>query len=291
MKGTASRSAFPKRIAMPELPEVETICRGLRPHIVNRKIEKITHSGKNLRSPVPIEEMQRLLLGREIIDVLRRAKYLIMSVDNGCLLIIHLGMTGNLGIFSPDQPIAKHCHLRFWLSDGMELRYTDVRRFGSMHVLAADKATAIETVFFHATGPEPFSEEFHDEYLYDAAKNRSIPVKTFIMTNQIVAGVGNIYANESLYKAGIDPRRKACSVSKKSWRKLIVCIREVLEHAIECGGSTISDYVNASQESGYFQINFQVYGREGEICRRCSSIVRKLQIGGRASYYCPVCQK
>lgn len=276
---------------MPELPEVETICRGIRPHIVGRTIEHITHSGKSLRSPVPLEAMQRLLLGREILQVRRRAKYLVVEFDNGCLLIIHLGMTGNLGIFSPDITAAKHCHLRFLLSDGKELRYTDVRRFGSMNIIAADEAASLDKTFFNTTGPEPFSDTFTAEYLYQAARNRSIPVKTFIMTNQVVAGVGNIYANESLFKAGIDPRRKACSISKKSWRKLISSIREVLAQAIECGGSTISDYVNADQEGGYFQVNFQVYAREGERCGTCRSIIRKTQIAGRASYFCSTCQK
>jgi formamidopyrimidine-DNA glycosylase len=276
---------------MPELPEVETICRGIRPHIVGRTIVKITHSGKNLRSPVPLEDMQRLLPGKKILEVRRRAKYLIVEFDIGCLLVIHLGMTGNLGIFSPQKPCANHCHLRFLLSDGMELRYTDVRRFGSMNVFEPEDAASLEETFFNTTGPEPFSNEFTAEYLYQAARNRSVPVKTFIMTNQVVAGVGNIYANESLFKAGIDPRRKACSITKKSWQQLISSIREVLEQAIECGGSTISDYVNADQQSGYFQMNFQVYGREGQKCNTCGTKIVKRQIGGRASYHCLTCQR
>lgn len=276
---------------MPELPEVETICRGIRPHVVGRTIEHIAHSGKSLRSPVPLEGMQRLLPGRVILEVRRRAKYLIFEFDSGCLLVIHLGMTGNLGVFSPDLTTAKHCHLRFLLSDGMELRYMDVRRFGSMNVFEPDEAALLEEAFFSTTGPEPFSEAFNAEYLYQAAQNRSIPVKTFIMNNQVVAGVGNIYANESLFKAGLDPRRKACSISKKSWQQLISSIREILAQAIECGGSTISDYVNADQESGYFQMNFQVYGREGQECNTCGSEIVKRQIGGRASYHCLTCQR
>lgn len=276
---------------MPELPEVETICNGIRPHIVGRTIKKISHSGKELRSAVPIREMQANLIGKMIIDVRRRAKYLIAEVDSGSLLIIHLGMTGNLGIFSPDDDIAKHCHLRFLLNDGRELRYTDVRRFGSMHMIPLEAVPTIEQTFFSTTGPEPFSEEFTANYLYDLAKNRSIPVKTFIMTNQIVAGVGNIYANESLFMAGIKPNTKANILSKKSWKNLISCIRDVLNHAIECGGSTISDYVNASQESGYFQINFQVYGKEGQTCSKCNAIIQKVVLNGRASFYCPNCQK
>ncbi len=276
---------------MPELPEVETICRGIRPHILGRAIQKISHSGKSLRSPVPVEAMRENLINHTITSVWRRAKYLIVEIDTGSLLIIHLGMTGNLGIFSPDKPLAKHCHVRFLLSDGMELRYTDVRRFGSMHVLDNTEVAELEKTFFKTTGPEPFSEEFTAEYLYQAAKNRSIPVKTFIMTNQIVAGVGNIYANESLFKAGIAPQCPAKTITKKGWQQLITCIHEVLTHAIECGGSTISDYVNANQESGYFQIHLEVYGREGEKCSKCGYKIKKLQIGNRASYACPTCQK
>jgi len=290
MKNTAWRSAFQERKSMPELPEVETICKGIRPHIIGRKIERISHSGKKLRTPVPIDTMRETLTGKTIIGVHRRAKYLLIQLEDGSLLAIHLGMTGNLGIFSPDREIAKHCHLQFFFSDNTELRYTDVRRFGSVQVINADEASAIESTLFRATGPEPFSDGFNAEYLIAKAHKRSIPVKTFIMTNQIVAGIGNIYANESLFKAGIDPRRCVSTIDLNTWKILIERIRKVLNHAIECGGSTISDYVNADQERGYFQINFQVYGREGEKCSRCKGDITKTNIGGRASYHCLSCQ-
>ena len=276
---------------MPELPEVETICRGIRPHIAGRKIENIRHSGKKLRTPVPLNEMLRILINKSIIDVRRRAKYILVEMEDSSLLIIHLGMTGNLGILTTAREIAKHCHLRFHLDNGMELRYTDPRRFGSVHVLSHNEAKDIETTFFGTTGPEPFSNDFKPEYLLQKAYNRSIPVKTFIMTNQIVAGIGNIYANESLFIAGIHPQTNASTIKHKSWETLIKCARGVLAHAIDCGGSTISDYVNALQEKGYFQINFQVYGREGKSCNRCGSNIIKQNIGGRASYICPICQR
>lgn len=276
---------------MPELPEVETICRGIRPHIVGRKIESILHSGKNLRAPVPLEKMARMLHKFSIIDARRRAKYILTEMEDGSLLIFHLGMTGNLGIFPPEREVARHCHLRFLLSDGLELRYTDARRFGSIHAFTPKESETIETTFFLTTGPEPFSREFTPEYLIRKAGNRSIPVKSFIMTNQVVAGIGNIYANESLYMAGIHPQSAISSIGYKSWKRLIECIHQVLTHAINCGGSTISDYVNAFQESGYFQINFQVYGRSGKPCNRCGTNIIKQQIGGRASYSCPICQK
>lgn len=276
---------------MPELPEVETVCRGIRPHITGRKIIHLTHSGKDLRKPVPYEDIKAYIADSTIIDVRRRAKYLIVETANGNLLIIHLGMTGNLGIFSPRIEPHLHCHLRFLLSDGMELRYTDVRRFGSIGVVKRGDVVHLEDTFFKTTGPEPFSEEFNSDYLYNLSRNRSIPVKTFIMTNQVVAGVGNIYANESLFMAGIHPKRKANTISQKRYRQLVSSIRKVLEHAIECGGSTISDYVNADQEAGYFQMNFKVYGKTGENCCTCNHDLSKMMIGGRASYYCANCQK
>ena len=276
---------------MPELPEVETICRGIRPHILDRTVTAMWHDGKKLRQPVPAEAIHDCIVGRKILDVTRRAKYILVRFDNGNILAIHLGMTGNLGIFSPDTDPTKHCHLGFTLSDGMELRYTDIRRFGTVSVLKKNEIPTLEETFFRTTGPEPFSEEFNAENLFKLTRKRSIPVKTFIMTNQVVAGIGNIYANESLFMAKISPKRRVGSITRKQWKALVTCVREVLEHAIECGGSTISDYVNADQESGYFQINFKVYGRVGEPCSVCSSIIRKEQIAGRASYYCPNCQK
>ncbi|WP_136795752.1 bifunctional DNA-formamidopyrimidine glycosylase/DNA-(apurinic or apyrimidinic site) lyase [Desulfosediminicola ganghwensis] len=275
---------------MPELPEVETICRGIRPHINNREIIAISHSGKDLRQPLPITEMRLHMIGARVSSVTRRAKFLMVEMDNGTILIIHLGMTGNLGIFSPETPPAKHCHVQFLLDNGMELRYTDVRRFGSMNLVTAREVPMLEETFFRTSGPEPFSDAFNAKYLYDLSRSRSIPVKTFLMTNQVVVGVGNIYANESLFEAGIRPNRITSTIPRKKWTVIVEKIQTVLQHAIECGGSTISDYVNADQSSGYFQINFQVYGRANQPCRRCEGTITKSVIGGRASYYCPDCQ-
>ena len=276
---------------MPELPEVEVICRGIRPHLLNRTITSITHSGRQLRAPVPIEAMRLHLIGRRVIEVKRRAKYLQINTDQGAVLLIHLGMTGNLGFFSPDTPLARHDHVQLLLDDGLELRYNDTRRFGSLHILAGPETVDIESTFFAGTGPEPFSEAFSPDYLVGLAKGRSLPVKAFLMTNQVVAGVGNIYANESLFQVGISPLRPVAKISRPAWQRLIACIRQILTQAIDCGGSTISDFVNVSKETGYFQINFQVYGRKDEDCRRCNGRISKIRIGGRASYYCPKCQK
>ncbi len=276
---------------MPELPEVETICQGIAPHIIGRKVREVHYSGKALRKLFPENNINSYLIEHEIRDVKRRAKYILVEFDNNNLLVIHLGMTGNLGIFSKDTAPSKHCHVRFLLNDGMELRYTDIRRFGYIQFVGKNEVGTLEETLFSTTGPEPFSDSFTGRYLRDLAKNRSAPVKNFIMTNQVVAGVGNIYANESLFAAGISPIRKVDNISLKRWNRLVQSIRSVLEHAIECGGSTISDYVNADQESGYFQMNFKVYGKEGEACRQCGEPIKKITVGGRASYYCSRCQK
>ena len=276
---------------MPELPEVEVICRGIRPFLVGRTITAIESSGKKLRHPVPLESMQRQIINKMITTVDRRAKFLQIGFQTGDMLVIHLGMTGNLGIFPPSSPCAKHDHVLWSLDNATELRYNDIRRFGSIRFLSHNEVADREETIFKTTGPEPFSDEFSPEYLHRLAKGKSLAIKLFIMTNQVVAGIGNIYANESLFAAGIRPTRKAQTLTKKEWDRLVTEIRRILHQAIECGGSTISDFLNAGQEKGYFQINFRVYGREGETCIHCSAKVEKQKLGGRASYYCPNCQK
>lgn len=276
---------------MPELPEVEVICRGIRPHLLGRTVTAVHHSGKPLRRPVPINLLGREIIGRRISAVTRRAKYLQISFDSGAMLIIHLGMTGNLGFFSPVTAPAKHDHVRFTLDDGRELRFNDSRRFGSIHLLTKRETVDIEETVFKTTGPEPFSAEFSPEYLDKMAKERDLAVKILIMTNQVVAGVGNIYASESLFRARILPTKKIRDISKNDWGRLIAAIREILQEAIGCGGSTINNFINARQERGYFQVNFKVYGRQGEPCLICRKKIEKIRLGGRASYFCPRCQK
>jgi formamidopyrimidine-DNA glycosylase len=276
---------------MPELPEVEVICRGLRPHIVGRTVTDISHNGKKLRHSVPVELMLREMTNRQIVAVERRAKYLQVSLETGSMLIVHLGMTGNLGIFPPTTAHAKHDHVIWSLDNNTELRYNDTRRFGSIQILSREETQVRELTVFSSTGPEPLSEDFSAEYMYKMTRNKNLPVKAFIMTNQVVAGVGNIYANESLFAAGIRPSRKVKNISLKSWGQLVREIRRVLNHAIECGGSTISDFVDASQQKGYFQMNFKIYGKDGQNCTVCSATIKKVKLGGRASFFCPKCQK
>ncbi|MFN2353179.1 MAG: bifunctional DNA-formamidopyrimidine glycosylase/DNA-(apurinic or apyrimidinic site) lyase [Desulfopila sp.] len=276
---------------MPELPEVEVIRRGLLPHAVGRQVVAIRSSGKTLRRAVPMDILEKRLTGSTFTDIGRRAKYLLFITDHNDLLIIHLGMTGKLGIFPGMSSSARHDHLIFGLDNGMELRFNDTRRFGMVQYIAQHNRKRDEQHFFRTSGPEPFSAAITPAYLHKRARASSQAVKTFIMNGRIIAGIGNIYANESLFSAGIHPGRAAGTLSRQKWRRLIGAIQSTLIHAIACGGSTISDYVNAGGQRGYFQVNFRVYGRQGAACRNCTAAIQKMVINGRASYFCSRCQK
>ena len=276
---------------MPELPEVEVVRRGLLNHLPGRTITGLFTDGKRLRLPVPEKELRARLIGARIIDVRRRAKYLLIDFDNGELLILHLGMTGILGLFSRKAEIAPHDHVCWNLDNGYDLRFNDVRRFGSVRLIGAEQIATLEQTVFKDTGPEPFSENFNGSYLYRKAHKKQQPIKNFIMDGRVVAGVGNIYANESLFNAAIRPTRKAGAVSEKRYGLLVNKIREVLATAIECGGSTISDFIDTSGARGYFQIHFKVYGRKNQPCPTCGTLIRHRKLGGRASFFCPSCQR
>ena len=281
---------------MPELPEVEVICQGLRPHLTNRIITAIRCSGKSLRYPVPSGAMNEMLIGRTIRTVSRRAKYLLIETADErpghfSTVIIHLGMTGNLGLFPSSSPVKLHDHVCWQLDNGLELRLNDTRRFGGVWLLPPEQAGVRETGFFGNTGPEPFSPLCTPAYFMTLAKKRHQPVKNFLMDHRVVAGIGNIYANEILFAAGIHPLCQVRTLEEDDWQRLIPLSRRILTRAIACGGSTISDFINASGESGYFQMNFTVYGRQALPCRQCGSLIEKIQISGRASYFCPDCQR
>lgn len=276
---------------MPELPEVEVICQGLRPHLIGRIVTAVHGSGKPLRHLVPLAAMEKMLGGGRVKAVTRRAKYLLIGFEDETLLIIHLGMTGNVGLFSHTAPVKVHDHVRWQLENGYELRLHDSRRFGGIWLLSAQQTAERESGFFAATGVEPFSLSCTPAHLMGLAAKRNLPVKTFLMDGKAVAGIGNIYANEALFAAGIHPARAASTLKKRDWQQLLFLLRSILSQAICCGGSTISDFINASGESGYFQMNFQVYGRKGRPCPRCEAAIEKITITGRASYFCPRCQK
>lgn len=276
---------------MPELPEVEVICQGLLPYINGRRILDIHCSGKHLRTPVDCEGMYSELSNQQISSLTRRAKYLILKMKNGAGLILHLGMTGNIGIFKQGTARKKHDHICWLLDNDQEMRFNDTRRFGAVHLLPESKAKSLEKNFFTATGPEPLGRSCTASYLHKRAAKRRQAVKNFIMDSHVIAGIGNIYANESLFRAAIHPARPASSLNEKEWRRLLTIIRKTLKHAIQCGGSTISDFVNASGDGGYFQMNFQIYGKTGEACVVCQETIEKTVLGGRASFFCPSCQR
>lgn len=275
---------------MPELPEVEVICQGLLPHLINRTITHVRCSGKQLRYPLLCDEIRSELCGQTITGISRRAKYLILKTSNEATLIIHLGMTGNMGIFATESTLKKHDHICWRLDNNQELRFNDTRRFGAIHLLPAQSARKLEKQFFASIGPEPFSRSCSVSYLSGKAAKRKLAIKKFIMDSHILVGIGNIYANESLFRAGIHPERPASTLSPKEWKSLLRIIRKTLKHAIECGGSTISDFVDASGKGGYFQMNFLIYGKSGEACSQCGKTILKESIGGRASFFCPICQ-
>ncbi len=272
---------------MPELPEVEVICQGLRPHVQGRQITAIHCGSKELRLQIPRAKLAGQVAGCVISKIHRRAKYLIFDLDNGCRLVIHLGMTGRLGIFPSQAPETLHDHIVFSFGDGMEMRFNDTRRFG--FVVVQDGTEEYDP--FAKLGPEPFSDDFSGEYLHDKAGKRLQPIKNFLMDSHVVVGIGNIYANEILFYAGILPTTPIGSIGRAKYAEIVAISRRVLTKAIDSGGTTISDYVNASGQKGYFQLELAVYGQEGKPCAVCGAEIKKIVIGGRATFYCPECQQ
>jgi len=227
---------------MPELPEVDVARRGLLNHLPGRTITGLFTDGNRLRLPVPEKELRARLTGARIIDVRRRAKYLLIDFDNGELLILHLGMTGILGLFSRKAEIAPHDHVCWNLDNGYDLRFNDVRRFGSVRLIGPEQIATLEQTVFKDTGPEPFAENFNGSYLYRKAHKKQQPIKNFIMDGRVVAGVGNIYANEALFLAGIHATRAAGRISEARYEKLVAALKRVLSEAIRQGGTTLRDF-------------------------------------------------
>ncbi len=276
---------------MPELPEVEVVRRGLDRLVTGRTISGYWTDEKPLRRSVPASLMRTALTGASVTASRRRAKYLLIDFDNGATLIIHLGMSGRLGLFAKTHPLLPHDHLCWRLDNGTELRFNDARRFGSVALLTPPNSWQQEQALFADTGPEPLAASFSGDYLHRRSADRKMPVKQFIMDQRIVAGIGNIYANESLFAAGIRPTRPAGSISRRRWQNLSEKIKDILAQAIACGGSTISDFFGTTGEGGYFQVHFAVYGKGGEACPRCARPIKAIRLGGRSTYYCPSCQR
>lgn len=271
---------------MPELPEVETSVRGVSPYLVGQTIAQIIVRQKQLRWLVSDELEQ--MGGAKILAIYRRAKYLIIHTDRGDILV-HLGMSGSLGILNQtsEQPAGKHDHIDLVTADGTILRYNDPRKFGAwLWVEKAENSTLLAKL-----GPEPLSESFTADYLYQQSRNKTVAVKNFIMNNAVVVGVGNIYACESLFMAGIHPELATQNLSKKQCERLVAVIKEVLAKAIIQGGTTLKDFIQPDGKPGYFAQVLQVYGRKGEECNDCGTVIQAKVIGQRNSFFCPKCQR
>ena len=271
---------------MPELPEVETTRRGLAAHLTGLTIKDVVIRNASLRWPIP-KNLPKLLCGQAIRSLKRRAKYLLMDCGNGTL-ILHLGMSGSLRILPANTPAEKHDHFDLILSNGTLMRLRDPRRFGAVLWHAGDPA---EHPLLAALGPEPLEKSFDARYLYQATRNRSVSIKQCIMDSHVVVGVGNIYANEALFRSGIKPQLAAGKLSLPRCAKLVDEIRATLSEAIQLGGSTLRDFVGSNGEPGYFQQTYWVYGRVGEPCRRCGAPIKQIKQGQRSSFYCGTCQK
>ena len=269
---------------MPELPEVETTRRGIEPHIVGRRISDVTIRQPQLRWPVP--PLDGLLAGQRVKSVSRRAKYILVEFAKGTL-IVHLGMSGSLRIVSTNTPSRPHDHVELCFGKQC-LRLHDPRRFGAM---LWTEGNPLQHPRIRDLGPEPLADTFSGDYLYRIARTRRAPIKSLIMDGKTVVGVGNIYATEALFAAGIHPQRASNRISLTRLETLVDEIKKVLSHAIERGGTTLRDFVNETGNPGYFAQELMVYGRAGKPCKQCGNTIKTRQIGQRASAYCSICQR
>lgn len=270
---------------MPELPEVETTRRGLEPLVVGQTIRSLAVREPRLRWPVE-PSLDRRLRNRTVQALSRRGKYLLITTDAGTLLV-HLGMSGSLRFLQARSKPARHDHFDLEFVSGAMLRFNDPRRFGSLHWSASPDAHWL----LRNLGPEPLGAEFSGDYLWRISRGRRVAIKTLLMNGRIVAGLGNIYANEALFRASIYPSRQAGRVSRKRLQHLADAVGEVLGEAIKAGGTTLQDFVGGDGKPGYFQLALDVYGRAGEPCVRCERPIRVRTIGQRATYYCANCQR
>lgn len=270
---------------MPELPEVETTRRGIEPHLVGQRIAALRVRDRRLRWPV-LDGLEQILPGQRIGGVERRAKYLLLRLDRGTL-ILHLGMSGSLRVLSAGTPAAKHDHLDLVLENTRCLRLRDPRRFGAV---LWQPGEPYDHPLLRRLGPEPLSAGFDGDHLRRIALRKRIPVKNLIMDSQVVVGVGNIYANEALFLAGVHPQRRCNRISLARYRHLAATIQKVLAQAIEQGGTTLRDFANADGNPGYFALSLNVYGKTGEPCPGCGVAIKQRRIGQRSSYFCPRCQ-
>ncbi len=271
---------------MPELPEIETIRLGLEPHLQGQRIRTAIVRNRRLRWPVP-RKLSELVAGRRIERLERRSKYLLVDCG-GAWLIFHLGMSGSLRVVPADTPPGTHDHVDLVLESGNALRLHDPRRFGA---LLWEPGEPSRHKLLRGLAPEPLGNAFNADWLFERTRGRKAPIKNLVMDSRLVCGVGNIYANESLFRAGIHPARAAGRISQPRYARLVDAIRTTLRAAIQAGGSSLRDFVHADGSPGSFQQQYLVYGRAGEGCARCGNTIRTVRIGQRSAFYCPSCQR
>lgn len=271
---------------MPELPEVETSRRGLEPHITGQKISTVLVREPRLRWPIPAE-LPAYLQGGIVRSITRRGKYLLFKFDEGTLLM-HLGMSGSVRVVPKDCPATKHDHMDVVLASGNMLRFNDPRRFGAVLWVQGDP---FQHVLLKYLGPEPLTDEFCGEYLHRRARSKKVAAKTYLMDSKVVVGVGNIYANEALFRAGIRPTRPAGRISLPRYEVLAQTVKEVLGEAITQGGTTLKDFLGSDGKPGYFKQSLQVYGRAGEPCFVCGKFLTEVRLAQRSTVFCGQCQK
>lgn len=271
---------------MPELPEVETTCRGIRPLLRQQHIAEIRIHNASLRWPVP-RKLKQELPGQLIHDVTRRSKYLLIHVDSG-QLIVHLGMSGSLRVLPQSEPRQKHEHFEIVLQNQQCLRLRDPRRFGAVLWGGTD---ALQHPLLARLGPEPLGQDLTAEYLHRVSRKRTRAIRDFLLDSHIVSGIGNIYANEALFRAGIRPQTAAGKISIKRYTVLTEAVRHILRQAIKAGGTTLRDFTQSDGNPGYFQQQLLVYGQDGQACPQCQRLIRKQKLHGRTAYYCSTCQR
>jgi formamidopyrimidine-DNA glycosylase len=272
---------------MPELPEIETIRRGLVPLLTGRKVLEVKVRERRLREPIAVRGLARLR-GATVTGIRRRSKYLLLDTDSGLTLLIHLGMTGQLWVVDALRPRRPHEHVVFALDNFRELRFADSRRFGLLRLLKSDLLHRDPRL--KGLGPEPLDEQLTGEALYRMTRGRRKPVKNYLMDTRAIAGVGNIYACEALYRSGLNPKRAVGRIGRAGWERLLAELRDVLNEAISAGGTTLRDFLNAEGDAGYFAVKLLVYDRAGKPCRKCAGRIRRIVQAGRSTFYCPRCQ-
>ncbi|MFY9823146.1 MAG: bifunctional DNA-formamidopyrimidine glycosylase/DNA-(apurinic or apyrimidinic site) lyase [Thermoanaerobaculia bacterium] len=274
---------------MPELPEVEVLRRSLEPHLVGDRIVRVEVRNPALREPVETARLRRSATGRDVVALRRRSKYLLIDLTDERTVAVHLGMSGRLTLAGGGEPLEPHEHVAFHLRSGRRLRFRDPRRFGL--VLALETAKIAADPHFSHLGVEPLEEGFSGAVLAQAAVGKHGPVKAFLMDARVVVGVGNIYASETLYRAGVHPARSVARISAARWDRIAASTVAVLSQAITQGGTTLNDFADGEGRSGYFQVSLATYDREGEPCLACGGAVRRIVQAGRSTYYCPRCQR